>query len=156
VRNIAESNMLLRIGIDLPAGFKLATEEFREGWNFVQTGDVKRLEKKVRVHGRNLLRNTDALLRSGVGDTAQQAIANALKLALRSLNDRFNAAEIEHIVLTQYPWFFLVRITVSPCLIQQSTMVPASHDTPDLDLGGIMPQLKQMLVVSQDLETSAK
>ena len=33
MRIIAELNLLLRAGVELPEGLKLATDEFLEGWN---------------------------------------------------------------------------------------------------------------------------
>jgi len=105
-RKIAELNLLLRTAIDLPVGLELATEEFREGWNFVRPGNARRLGKKVKARGWNFIKIADGELRSGVGDTSQKAIASALKLALRRVSNHFNAAEVERIELTQYPWFF--------------------------------------------------
>ena len=43
MRNIAESNMLLRERIELPAGLKMTTDEFREGWSFIKGSDARRL-----------------------------------------------------------------------------------------------------------------
>ena len=40
MRNIAEFTMLLRDRVQLPDDLKLVTEEFRECWNFVRSGDV--------------------------------------------------------------------------------------------------------------------
>jgi hypothetical protein len=96
MRTIAELNMLLRARTELPDGLNLATEEFREGWNFVRTVNARRLEKKIRTRGWNFIGTGDESLRSGVGDTSQEAIASALKLALRRISANFNAAEVEH------------------------------------------------------------
>lgn len=171
MRNIAESNMLLRAGVDLPAGLNLGIEEFCEGWRFLRTSNAKRLEKRIQAHGWNLIRIAGAVLRSGVGATAQQAIANALKLVLRPIDEHFNAAEVEHIELTQYPWFFLARIRVHPYLIHKGAVMPVYGDAelrtvisqqrhppldvPNLAFGGAMPQLKQMLILSQNSEMRA-
>lgn len=128
MRNIAELNMLLRVRVPLPDGLKLATEEFREGWNFVRTGDARRLEKKIVTRGWNFIRIADGSLRSGVGETSQEAIASALKLALRRVNEHFNAAEVAHIELTRYPWFFLARVRVHPYRIQQGALLPVPDE----------------------------
>jgi hypothetical protein len=40
MRNIAELTVLFRERVALPDHFKLVTEEFREGWDFVRSGDV--------------------------------------------------------------------------------------------------------------------
>jgi len=122
---IAESNVLLRAQAELPAGFKVATEEFRDGWNRMRSGGARRLERKVLTRGWNLIKISDGALRSGVGDTSQKAIASALKLALRRADARSNAVEVEQIELTQYPWFFLARVHVHPYRIQQGAALPA-------------------------------
>ena len=166
MRTIAELSMLLRAQTELPDGLNLATEEFREGWNLVRTVSARRLEKKIRIRGWNFIRMPDESLRSGVGDTSQEAIASALKLALRRIGTRFNAAEVEHIELTQYPWFFLARVRVYPYRIQQGDTLPAPDDSLPApisspqrrlpphaaalypSLGSAMPQLKQMPISS--------
>ena len=112
MRNIAELTMLLRERVELPDGLELATEEFREGWNSVRSGDVHWLDKKIRMRRWHFMWIAEESLRSGVGQTSQEAIASALKLALRRVSEHFNAAEVEHIELTKYPWFFLARVTV--------------------------------------------
>jgi hypothetical protein len=173
MHNIAELNMLLRVRVELPVGFKLATDEFREGWSFVRTGDARRLEKKIQARGWNFIKIADGLLRSGVGETSQEAIASALKLALRRVSEHFNAVEVEHIELTQYPWFFLARVRVYPYRIQQGAVLPVSDEAlPDPipsrssrlrrlpdgaaesfpHFGSAMPVLKEMLVSSRSPE----
>jgi hypothetical protein len=166
MRTIAERNMLLRARTELPNGLSLATEEFREGWNFVKTVNVQRLEKRILKRGWNFIKIPDESLRSGVGDTSQEAIASALKLALRRIGSRFNAAEVEHIELTHYPWFFLARVRVYPFRIQQSAALSAADEFlpgPSVQqrrlplhaaalfpsFGSAMPQLKEMLISSR-------
>ncbi len=128
MRTIAELNVLLRERTELPVGLKLATVEFREGWNFVRSADARRLEKRIQARGWNFIRIADGSLRSGVGDTSQEAIASALKLALRRVSKHFNAVEVEHIELTQYPWFFLARVRVYPYRIQQGAVLPVPDE----------------------------
>jgi hypothetical protein len=171
MRTIAETNLLLRADIELPGAIKLATDEFREGWDFARTVDARRLEKKVAAQGWNFIRIADGSLRSGVGETSQEAIAGALKLALRRIGAHCNAAEVDHIELTQYPWFFLARVSVYPFLIQQSAELPESDEaqTPPATqprrkrlqgnaevlyphFGSAMPLLKQMLTATKSPE----
>jgi hypothetical protein len=159
---ITESNVLLRAQSDLPAGFKMATDEFREGWKRIRAGGKRRLEKKVQTKGWNFIRIADGTLRSGVGETSQEAIASALKLALRRVGAHSNAVEVERIELTQYPWFFLARVSVNPYRIQPGEALPVSDEEamPTLgrkrrlplqarallpQFGGAMPMLKEML-----------
>jgi hypothetical protein len=165
MRTIAEQNVFLRMRVELPVGLKLTTHEFHEGWNFV-TGDASRLEKKVRIHGWNFIKIADGTLKSGVGETSQEAIASALKLGLRRMSAHFNAVEVEHIELTQYPWFYLARVRIYPYRIQQDAVLPVPDELQRLpiaprqrrlplnsaalypEFGSAMPQLKQMLVLS--------
>ena len=134
MRNIAKLNMLIRVQAELPAGLKLATEEFLEGWNFVCSEDARQLEKKIQARRWSFIKFADGLLKSGVGETSQEAIAGALKLTLRHVSTYFNAVEVEHIELTQYPWFFLARVRVYPYRIQQGAVLPVSDEAPTLPI----------------------
>jgi hypothetical protein len=127
--NLAERAMLIRGTIILPGDFELATEEFGEGWSFVQSGDSHWLDKEVRARGWHFIWIAEPLLRSGVGKTAQEAIANTLKLALRRVSQRFNAAQVGHFQVTKYPGFFLVRVKIYPYQIQQSAILLVSDET---------------------------
>jgi len=166
MRAIVEQNLLVRAQIELPAGLKMAREEYREGWSFARSADARRLQRKIAKHGWNLVRSNAGFERSGVGPTSQHAIAGALTLALRRLTAQFNAVEIEQIQLTQYPWFFLARVIVHPYRIQQGGMLSGCDDTTPLPVrarqgslpvhkaalhplfASAMPHLKEMLVVS--------
>lgn len=166
MRKIAETNILVRTSVELPHGLRMATEEFREGWNFTRSVDARRLQKRILRHGWNLVRNSFGLERSGVGPTSQHAVAGALTLALRRLSANFNAVEIEHIQLTQYPWFFLARVIVHPYRIQESAILSLCDDAVPLAVrarqrslplhaaarhplfASAMPQLKEMLILS--------
>jgi len=170
---IAESNVLLRAQVELPAGFKVATEEFRDGWNRMLSGGKHRLERKVQTRGWNLIKFPDGALRSGVGDTSQQAIASALKLALRRVGEHSNAVEVERIELTRYPWFFLARVLVFPYRIQEGAVLPVSDEAPATavaarqkrlspqaaelfpQFGSSMPMLKEMLTSAGNEEAAA-
>jgi hypothetical protein len=124
MRTIADLNLLLRAQADLPAGLKITTEDFHEGWSFVRAANALRLEKKIRTRGWNFIRVADGSLRSGVGETAHDAIAAALKLALRQLHTQVNALEVEQIELTRYPWFFLAKLRLHPYRIQPEAELP--------------------------------
>jgi hypothetical protein len=166
MRTIAERNMLLLAEAELPAGLKLATEEFYEGWAFVRSSDAHRLGKKIRARGWNFLKIADRALRSGVGDTSQEAIASALKLAIRQANDQTNSVEVEHIELTKYPWFFLARVRINLYRVQQEAELPemnellsdpissqpgrTSRGTSELipNFGAAVPMLKELFLSS--------
>ena len=167
MRTIAERNMLLRSKTELPDGLKMATDEFREGWELVRTFDARRLEKQIVLRGWNFIRIAEESLRSGVGEAAQEAITSALKLALRRISAHFNAVEVVHIELTQYPWFFLARVRIIPFRIQQGAVLPISDKAEVAPVSprqrqlpahaevlyphfaSVIPQLKEMLVISK-------
>ena len=172
MRTIAELNLLLHTTAELPTGLKLTTEEFDEGWSFVRRVDARKLEKRIHTRGWNFIRFAGGSLRSGIGDTSQEAVASALKLALRRVSNHSNAVEVEHIELTRYPWFFLARVRVYPYRIQESSALemPAgaieaiTAYSPDLQdgteehlpiIGSAMPLLKELLVASKISEPRA-
>jgi hypothetical protein len=165
---IAKANMFFRAQPELPAILGLRVDEFRDGWSLVRKASADQLRRRTRKHGWALVRDFGQLQASGVGDTAQLAIACALKLALRNANKRCDAAEVEHIGMTQYPWFYLARVRAYPYRIQQVDDLPVcgktgncpelspqsrtSPSAPDLLFGCSMSQLKQLLVISQGTE----
>ena len=110
--------MLLRERVALPNHFKLVTEEFREGWDFVRSGDAHWLDKKIRRRGCHFIRIAEGSIRSGVGQRPQEAIANALKLTLRCVRVGFNAAEVAH--------------KVYPYQIQKSAILSVSDESASL------------------------
>ncbi len=170
MRKIAELNMLVRARIELPVGLKLATDEFREGWNFIWPEDTRWLKEQMQPRGWSLIKSCDGPLRSGVGETSQEAIASALKHALRFIGKNFHAVEVEQINLTAYPWFFLARVTVHPYWIQKGTALPVpdramsfahsprrrrlphKSDGPYPEFASAIPQIRQMPISSQGSE----
>jgi hypothetical protein len=170
MRTITELNMLLRARTELPVSLRLATEEFREGWNFAPSLNAQQLEIRIQKRGWNFIRIAEGLQACGVGDTSQEAIASGLRLALLRLSALFNAAEVEYIELTQYPWFCLARVRVCPFRIQREAILPVSDESllapilprhkrlpPDADVlyphfASAMPQLKRMLISSRTAE----
>ncbi|MGB0124675.1 MAG: hypothetical protein WA419_07665 [Silvibacterium sp.] len=126
MHDITEHTLLSRATVVLPDKFRITTEDFREGWKFVLSGDVHWIGKKIRKRGWHFIWIAEPSLRSGLGQTAQAAIAGALKLALRHVSQDFNAANIDHIHLTKYPWFFIARVRVYPYQIQQNAVLSIS------------------------------
>ncbi len=123
MRKIAELTTLLRGRVELPDNLTPATEEFLEGWTFMQSEDTHWLDTELRTRGWNLMWIGEGLIRSGVGQTSQDAIASALKLALRRVNERCHAVEVETIQLTMYPWFALAKVEIYPYQIQKGSVL---------------------------------
>ena len=94
----------------------------------MQSGDSHWLDKEIRVRGWHFNWIAEELLRSGVGKTSQEAIASALKLALRRVSERFNAAQATYFEVSKYPGFFLARVRIYPYQIQQSSTLLVSDE----------------------------
>lgn len=152
MNGIAESNVLLRAEIELPAGFKVATDEFHDGWHRMRCGGTGRLEKKMKARGWSFLRTPGGTLRSGVGKTAQEAIGSALSQALEQMEEESNAVEVGRMEVTKYPWFFVARVRVQPYRIHAGAAheaampaaATASAGAPGLypQYGGAMPMMR--------------
>lgn len=167
--NITAPNLLLRTGAELPKGFRLSTEEFREGWGISRSVEVCRLEKRILNRGWNFIKVADGRRSYGVGDTSQGAVDSALQHALRQLSENFNAAAVECIELTQYRWFFLASLALCPYRIQQGAALPAPDHTGRISgsperkrlprkpaalysrSSGITPMFKEMLILSRSI-----
>lgn len=167
MRNIAELNILVRGRVKPLSGLMQQTEEFRDGWNFVRLVDARQLKKKIHASKLDFISIADESLRSGVGKSSQEAIANALEITLRHIDKHYNIVEVEHIELTQYPWFFFSRVKVCPYRVQQDTVQPALNESMPLPIsprhkrlpvnapelypyyGSAIPTLKEMLISSR-------
>lgn len=127
MQDITELTVLSRVTAKLPDSLKFATEDFQEGWTFLRSGNVHWMDKEVRNCGWHFSWIAEPSRRTGVGQTAQAAIAGALKLALRRVGPCFNAANIDNIELTWYPWFFITKVRVYPYQIQQDAVLRVSQ-----------------------------
>jgi len=106
----------------------------------VRSGDVLWMDMKARKSGCHFIWIAESSPRGGVGvgQTAQAAIAGALKLALRRVNPDFNAANIDRIDLAQYPWFFIAKVRVYPYQIQQDPVLQISEGPMPLPITGLV------------------
>jgi len=125
---ITERSVLLRPRIALPRSLVMRRGEFVDGWDLVPPEDARRLEKTVRKCGWHFIRIAEESRSSGVGESPLQGIACALKLALRSFGQYFNAVEVRHIRLTTYPWFVLCRVSVYPYRIEPGPLQVGPND----------------------------
>ena len=150
MQDLTELTTLSRVTTEIPDGLQISMDDFQEGWNRVLSGDVHWLDREIRRCGWHFVWIAEPSVRSGVGKTAQAAIAGALKLALRGVLPSFNAANIDHIDLTEFPWFFLAKVRVYPYQIQQDT---AMHNVVDSSIhptnfSGELPPVGRSLVAT--------
>jgi hypothetical protein len=153
MREISELTMLLRGRVEVPGDLSLVTEEFQEGWSFVQSGDTHWLDKEIRQRGWHFIWIGEGSRRGGVGQTSQEAIASALKLALRRVSERFNAAEVESIEVKKYPWFVVAKVKVYPYQIQQGAVLSASDGA--TTLRAVSPPVKALAIPSSQVAPAA-
>jgi hypothetical protein len=171
MRVIEEQNLLLREKAKLPASLRISTDAFREGWKFAINVNALQLEKKISDLEWSFIKIASDVQASGVGETSQEAIASALRLALLRMDAQFNAVEVEYIECSEYPWFFMARLRVCQYRIQQGAE-PAGLDQlaphsiasgrrrlpPDAkalypDFGSRMPLIKQLLTSPRMTQT---
>ena len=167
---IAAWTMLLRVQTELPAGLEVTTDRFSDGWQCVQAGDTERFKEEIQVRGWSYIMHAGGLLGNGVEDTSQEAIDSAVKVVLCHIGQRFNAVEIEHIELTQYPWFYLARVGVRIYRIQPDAAMPAADISGDRRINrstrrlprqpsvlypqfeSVLPAVRELLVLSRSVQ----
>src|SRR5277367_6998112 len=91
MRELEQHTIFLREHIMLPEGIALAGETICEGWVVLQSGDAPWLDKTIRGLGWNSNVLTRMYWRSGYANSTQGAIYRAAQLALRKVDERFNA-----------------------------------------------------------------
>jgi hypothetical protein len=111
--------MFLRTECVLPDGLNLGQKQFCKTWMSVEDSTSVVLDKRVRNAGWHFMWLEDACSRSGVGRTATSAIDKAIAGALKQIQGRFNAAELDSIKVSKYPGFRVARITLHARHIQQ-------------------------------------
>lgn len=92
----------------------LLTARLRERWSFVKPGEFQRRGMGNPESGRSQDCLPKPTRGSGVGQSAQEAMTGALKHALERVGNNFSSASVEEILVKEYPWFFLARVTVLP------------------------------------------
>ncbi len=92
----------------------LLTEMKQDGWHFALGGEFYWREGIHLECGPEPNPSVQTIRRSGIGQSAQEAMTRGIKLALRLVDDSFHAAIVTEILMKEYPWFFLARVTVLP------------------------------------------
>lgn len=170
MRKIAVCNVLLRKQIGLPIGLNVPREELGEGWDLIHCEDSKQFKEKIQACGWNLIKIECGLRRSGVGETSDEAISTALRVSLRHISEYFNVVEVDGIELTEYRWFFLARVALSPYRMQNEAVQAVPDDVPARQIvrpqsrlarkppelsshyTAALPTLKESLVLSKSIE----
>ncbi|MGB9031275.1 MAG: hypothetical protein WCC27_14235 [Acidobacteriaceae bacterium] len=122
--------MFLRHGCLLPEGFRLKQERFNQGWMLAGDISATGLDLILRRSGWHFMWMLNACSRTGCGKTEASAVSRATTRALRQINGRFNAAEVDSVRVTTWPGFRTARVTAHARQIQQQSSLDAIHEQP--------------------------
>ena len=111
--------IFLRTGCSLPPGLALNQELFCESWMSVEDTTASSLDVKVRSANWHFMWLTESHPSLGIGRTAESAYRNAIALALKKIQQRFNAAELSLLKITKYPGFQVASVVLHSRQIQQ-------------------------------------
>jgi len=111
--------IFLRTQCLLPSGLGLVQKQFCELWMSVEDTTADALDTKVRNAGWHFMWLMEAYSCLGIGRTAESARRRAITSALSKVKQRFNAAELGLVKLTNYPGFQVARIILHTRQIQQ-------------------------------------
>jgi hypothetical protein len=113
--------IFLRAECVLPDGLNLAQEQFCKAWMSIEDTTSIVLDEKVRTAGWHFMWLADTCSYSGVSRMATSAVNKAIIGALKRIQGRFNAAELDSIKISKYPGFHVAKITLHTRHIQQQT-----------------------------------
>ena len=111
--------IFLRKGCSLPRELALIQEPFGEKWTSVEDTTAVALDIKLRNADWHFMWLTEAHSCLGIGRTAELASSNAIVLALKKVQQRFNAAELSQLKITKYPGFQVAKVELHPRQIQR-------------------------------------
>lgn len=105
----------------MPPHFELAQQPFADNWMQLEEIGATVLDTMIRHAGWHFVCLQGLHSRSGVGLSRDEAIHKALARALKGLKMRFNAAELESVQVSSYPFFHVAKVTVQARHVQQHT-----------------------------------
>jgi hypothetical protein len=118
---VKRHSVFLRKGCDMPAHFDLAQQPCADNWMLLEEIESPVLDTMIRHAGWHFVCFKGPFSRSGVGLSRDGAIHQALARALKGLKMRFNAAELESVEVSSYPFFHIAKVILQGRHIQQHT-----------------------------------
>jgi hypothetical protein len=113
----------------LPDGLNLAPAQFCKTWMSIEDTTSAVLDEKVRAAGWHFMWLADTCSYTGVGRMVTSAVNEAIAGALKRIQGRFNAAELDSIKISKYPGFQVAKITLHARHIQQQTSLSLIGET---------------------------
>ncbi|MGB8028521.1 MAG: hypothetical protein WCF30_02560 [Terracidiphilus sp.] len=106
------NTVFLRDKCILPSQFDLLQVPFSKGWAEAIGTVASELDARIRSVGWHFMRLADSYSSQALGRTAETAIHRALARTLPAVRERFNAAELDCIHVTNFLGFRLARVTL--------------------------------------------
>jgi|SRR5580704_9351778 hypothetical protein len=119
--DVKRHSVFLRKGCDMPAHLDLGQQPCADNWMLLDEIGAPVLDTMIRHAGWHFVYLQESYSRSGVGRSRDTATLRALAHALKGLDMRFNAAELESVQVSSYPLFHIAKVTLYARHIQQHT-----------------------------------
>jgi hypothetical protein len=114
-------SVFLRKRCILPDRLDPLQEPIGDNWTRVEELTSSILDRMIRQAGWHFMWMQGTCSRRGFGLTQESAADRALASALKGIARRFNAAELDSVLVTKYPGFHIAKVTLQPRQIQQHT-----------------------------------
>ena len=121
--------VFLREECILPDRFDLCREPFCKDWAAVTGIVVSELDARIRNAGWHFLWITDPHSSRGLGRTPETAVRRGLVRALKEVKDRFNAAELGSIQVTNCLGLRIAKVTLHLRHIQKQTSLDSAEES---------------------------
>ena len=121
-------SVFLRKECILPHSVEPRQESISDNWTIVGGLTATEFDRMIRHAGWHFMCLQSPYSRTGVGQTREEAIHQALNRALKGLANRFNAAELEMIQVSRFPLFHVATVTLQPRHIQRECSLLAAED----------------------------
>jgi hypothetical protein len=97
-------------------------------WTHVEEITEPVFDKMIRQAGWHFMWMQGCCSRRGFGQTQEEATDRAVASALKGIQRRFNAAELESVQFTRFPGFHIAHVILRPRQIQRLTSLDADDE----------------------------
>lgn len=121
-------SVFLRKGCVLPNRLNPLQEPVAHDWTIVEDLAAPVFDTMIRQAGWHFMWITDSCARKGFGMSQRIATDRALTHALNAIAKRFNAAELDSVLIARYFGLHVATVTVQPRQIQEQTSLDCPSD----------------------------
>jgi hypothetical protein len=123
------NTVLLREDCVLPDRFDLRQEPFSEGWAETMGVVVSELDAGIRNAGWHFMWIADSHSSRGLGRTPETAVHRASIRALKDVEGRFNAAELDSFEITSCLGLHMAKVTLHARHIQKQASLDSDAES---------------------------